>query len=732
MGVVQGVGFRPFVKTLADRWSLCGEVTNIGSGVLIEIEVSGQEQVDAFVAAVRANAPPVARILSVNSQAVDAIRAMTGFEIGPSETGAPGFTLVPPDLATCVDCLREIGNPADRRFGYAFTNCTNCGPRYSIIHGLPYDRRNITMEPFRMCVECTAEYVNPQDRRYHAEANACPVCGPRLSDSIETITSALANGEIVALKSLGGFQLACCAFATAAVEKLRSRKKRGNKPFAVMMANVETVRRHCFAGPEEIVLLSGRAAPIVLLRLRQPLEMAAGIAPGLSEAGVMLPYTPMHQLLFGGPLSCLVMTSGNSSEEPIAISNGEAQDRLRGLADRVITHDRDICTRVDDSVVRYHAGSLRILRRSRGYAPSPIDLGREAGEVLACGGELKNTFCITKGRYAILSQHIGDLENYETLEFYEEALRNLQSMYRSKPRLIAHDLHPDYLTSRWAERQSLPKLPVQHHHAHIVSCMAENGIQDRVIGVAFDGTGYGTDGQIWGGEFLLCEFTGFQRIAHLRPVPLVGGDRAMREGFRMAAAYLFDAFGPDYLRLPLPSQIASLPRAFDQVLHQPSLMTSSCGRLFDAVASLAGVCQINTYEGEAAMLLESAIGGSSVEAYEFTLDRGGSIDTRPMFRRIVSELAAGHSAVHISDRFHTTISDMVSSTCRVIRDASGVNKVCLSGGVFQNLTLVDRTARVLAVAGFEVFTHSLVPPNDGGLALGQAAIATAILEREGA
>lgn len=731
------MGFRPFVKTLADRLSLCGEVTNVGSGVLIEIEASGQEQVDAFVAAVRASAPAVARILSVSSQsvssqAVDAIRRMAGFVIGPSEIGAPGFTLVPPDLATCVDCLREIGNPADRRFGYAFTNCTNCGPRYSIIQGVPYDRRNTTMEPFRVCAECAAEYANPQDRRYHAEANACPVCGPRLSDSIETITTALVDGEIVAIKSLGGFQLACCAFSPEAIDKLRCRKRRGNKPFAVMMANIGTVRRHCFVGPEEAELLGGRAAPIVLLRLRRPLEMASGIAPGLTEAGVMLPYTPLHHLLLRGPLSCLVMTSGNVSEEPIAISNSEARDRLGGMADRVMAHDRDIFTRVDDSVVRYHAGAPRMLRRARGYAPSPIDLGREVGEVLACGGELKNTFCITKGRYAILSQHIGDLDNYETLEFYEEALRNLQLVYRSKPRLIAHDLHPDYLTSRWAERQPLPKLPVQHHHAHIASCMAEHGLQDRVIGVAFDGTGYGTDGQIWGGEFLLCEYTGFQRLAHLRPVPLVGGDRAMREGFRMAAAYLFDAFGDDYRRHPVPCGIANLPGAFDQALRQPLLMTSSGGRLFDAVASLTGVCQVNTYEGEAAMLLESAIVGSGVGSYEFTLDRGGSIDTRPMFRQIVSELAAGQAAGYISDRFHTTISDMVRSSCRVIRDASGVNKVCLSGGVFQNVTLMDRMTAGLADAGFEVFTHSLVPPNDGGLALGQAAIAAAILEREGA
>ena len=730
-GVVQGVGFRPFVKTLAERMMLSGRVTNTGSGVLIEIEATGQDQVSAFVVALQSNAPPVARILSLSTNVVDVTGTMTGFEIGPSEAGAAAFTLLAPDLATCSDCLREIGDPADRRFGYPFTNCTNCGPRYSIIQRIPYDRANTTMEAFRMCADCAAEYADPQDRRFHAEANACQVCGPRLSEPIASINRALMDGEIVALKSLGGFQLACSAFSKQAVAKLRSRKNRGNKPFAVMMADVETVRSHCLISLEEEALLCCRAAPIVLLRLRQPSELATAITPGLSEVGVMLPYTPLHYLLFGGSLSCLVMTSGNISDEPITISNEEAWNNLGKLADQVTTHDREIFTRVDDSVIRFHAGAPRMLRRARGYVPDPIDLGYEATDVLACGGELKSAFCITKGRYAILSQHIGDLDNYETLAFYEETLRNLQSVYQSKPRLIAHDLHPDYLTSRWAERHPLPKLPVQHHHAHIASCMAEHELQDRVIGVAFDGSGYGTDGQIWGGEFLLCEYTGFQRVGHLRPVPFIGGDRAMREGFRMAAAYLFDAVGGNYRRHALPAEITRLPAVFDRLMLKPSLMTSSCGRLFDAVASLVGICQVNTYEGEAAMLLESAAVEESGEPYQFVIDANGEIDTRPMFRQMLEDIAGGRSAGSIAYRMHCTVSAMIGAACRMIREASGVNKVCLSGGVFQNLILLDGATARLRATGFEVFTHSLIPANDGGLALGQAVIAAAVLKQQG-
>lgn len=735
-GVVQGVGFRPFIKRLADEMRISGRVTNTGSGVRIDIESDGREQVDAFVAAMRTNAPVIARLVTVciETVGIETI-AVTGdppgFHIGQSEEDLNAFVLIPPDLATCEDCLHDTFSPADRRYGYPFTNCTNCGPRYSIIQRTPYDRANTTMGVFPMCAECSAEYADPLDRRFHAEPNACPHCGPQLSDPIESCRAALATGAIVALKSVGGFQIACDAFCEVAVQTLRARKKRGNKPFAVMMRDMATIRKYCRTSPEEERLLADRAAPIVLLGLLDPPELATGITPGLRELGVMLPYTPMHHLLFQGALSCLVMTSANRSEEPIVISNQEAAAKLGGLVDKVVSHNREIFTRVDDSVVRHHAGARRILRRARGYAPDSIQLTRDGGEILACGGEMKNTFCLTKGRDAILSQHIGDLDNYDTLQFFEETLQNLKDVYRCNPRVIAHDLHPDYLSSLWAERQTQPKIPIQHHHAHIASCMAENDIDARVIGVAFDGTGYGPDRQVWGGEFLLCEYTGFQRVAHLRPVPLVGGDQAARDGYRMAAAHLYDTLGPDYRRAPLPAEILSLPPYFDRLLRKPPLTTTSCGRLFDAVASLLGICHVNTYEGEAAILLESSVRAATLGAYGFTLEPNGTIDTRPMFRQILADMKAGESSSAIADRFHTTISVMIGAACETIREASRVNTVCLSGGVFQNVILLDRTGERLANMGFEVFTHALVPPNDGGLALGQAAIAAALLQREG-
>ena len=707
-----------------------GWVTNTGSGVLIEIAASGRDQADAFVAAMRSNAPEIARIAGVSMETIAATSHPAGFSIAPSEDNPDAFSLIPPDLATCTNCLCETLSPADRRYGYPFTNCTNCGPRYSIIQRTPYDRAHTTMGVFPMCPGCAAEYADPLDRRFHAEPNACPRCGPQLSGSIESCQTALAGGAILALKSVGGFQIACDAFCEVAVQTLRARKKRGNKPFAVMMRDLATIRKYCRTSPDEERLLADRAAPIVLLGLLDRPELAAGIGPGLRELGVMLPYTPMHHLLFQGALSCLVMTSANRSEEPIVISNQEAEAKLGGLADQVVSHNREIFNRVDDSVVRHHAGTRRILRRARGYAPDSIKLPRDGAEVLACGGAMKNTFCLTKGRDAILSQHIGDLDNYETLQFFEETLQNLKDVYRCNPRVIAHDLHPDYLSSLWAERQTLPKIPIQHHHAHIASCMAENDLDARVIGVAFDGTGYGPDGQVWGGEFLLCEYTGFQRVAHLRPVPLVGGDQAARDGYRMAAAYLYDALGPDYRRASLPAEILSLPLYFDHLLSKPPLTTTSCGRLFDAVASLLGICHVSTYEGEAAILLESSVCAVTEGAYGFTREPDGTIDTRPMFRQILADMRTGESSGAMAGRFHTTISAMIGAACETIRSASRVNKVCLSGGVFQNVILLDRTTGRLANMGFEVFTHALVPPHDGGLALGQAAIAAALLHRE--
>ncbi|MDQ6666136.1 MAG: carbamoyltransferase HypF, partial [Acidobacteriota bacterium] len=615
-GVVQGVGFRPFIKRLADSIGIRGSVTNTGGGVLIEFDAQTPLQAADFAAAIRAQAPVIARIESLEVTALGKAAGYSSFAILASDPNLQSFTLISADIAVCPDCLRETRDPDDRRHRYPFTNCTNCGPRYSITKTVPYDRANTTMAPFEMCAQCLAEYTDPDNRRFHAEPNACAACGPKLAIDLDTAIAALKQGRIVAIKGIGGYQLACDAHSATAVDRLRAAKRRSRKPFAVMMRDAETVATYCDVNSRALEVLGSRAAPIVLMSMKAgamlPPDLAPSVAPGLRELGVMLPYTPLHHLLFGSGLSCLVMTSGNISEEPIVISNEEARRKLTSLSDALLMHDREIFMRVDDSVVRVHNGVPLVLRRARGYAPETIDLGFEAGEVLACGGELKNTFCLTKGRYAILSQHIGDMENLDTLEFYEETLRNLRQVYRAAPRLIAHDLHPGYMTTRCAAARPEPRIALQHHHAHIASCMAENGIREKTIGIAFDGTGYGADGQIWGGEFLICDYSGFERAAHLRYVPLIGGDRAVRDGYRMAAAHLHDAFGGAYRERELPlwdAAAASTWKIFDRLLERPSLLTSSCGRLFDAVSSLAGVCQSSGYEGEAAMLLENASSG---------------------------------------------------------------------------------------------------------------------------
>jgi hydrogenase maturation protein HypF len=556
---------------------------------------------------------------------------------------------------------------------------------------------------------------------------------------ISDATAALQAGQILALKGLGGFQLACDAFHAGAVDELRLRKHRSRKPFAVMMRDMETVETYCPLDAAERRLLSQPSAPIVLLAMRDSAEFPSGVAPGLRQIGVMLPYTPLHHLLFSPSLHCLVMTSGNISEEPIVVQNDEAIARLSPLADRLLLHNRDIFMRVDDSVARVCEGLPRVLRRARGYAPSAISLGREVPEVLAVGAELKNTFCITKGRYAIPSQHIGDLENYETLQFFEETLRNLQSVYQAQPRLIAHDLHPDYLSTRWALGRPEPSIAVQHHHAHIASCMAENGISDKVIGVAFDGAGYGVDGQVWGGEFMLCDFHGFRRCAHLRYVALPGGDLAARQGWRMAAAHLYDALGPDFRRLDLPCWSVASPsvwKLIERLIERPPILTSSCGRLFDAVSAICGISQESGYEGESAMLLEAAIPGSSPffssDLYPIPADPQTdpwTIDTRPMLRQIAAEIATGRHARMVARCFHDSVAYMIEAVCSRLRERNGVDKVCLSGGAFQNVTLLSATAALLRRSGFELFLHSQVPPNDGGLSLGQAVIAAAFLER---
>lgn len=728
-GIVQGVGFRPFVYNLAQRLGLSGWVRNHSHGV--SIEVQGAETA-RFLSELQEHPPELAQIDEVEWREIAAADP-GGFLILESAEEVDPFTLVPPDIATCAECCADFTTAANRRYRYPFTNCTNCGPRYTIIQDIPYDRPLTTMSVFPMCDACLAEYSDPGDRRFHAQPNACPVCGPwvELRDRTDLLAARdpairdtqrrLAEGAIVAIKGLGGFHLACLPTAEAC-NRLRERKRRSDKPFALMARDLHVVERHCEVSEEESRVLRGPRRPVVILKRRQGGCLPEEIAPGNNTLGLMLPYTPLHHLLFdGAPFDLLVMTSGNLSEEPIASRDEEARDRLAPLADYFLLHNRGIQTRADDSVVRVFAGRERLIRRSRGYAPLPVDLGSPQAEVLAVGGELKSTFCLTRGRYAILSQHIGDLENLETLEFFEETLEHMKRFFRVSPRAVAHDLHPGYLSTRLALAiPDLPKIGVQHHHAHIASCMADNRIAGPVLGIALDGTGYGTDGAIWGGEVLMCDFAGFTRLAHLRYVPLAGGDAAVREPWRMALAYLRDAGLAD---APLP--VADSKRRIAVAMLQQGIRTtptSSCGRLFDAVASLAGLRQTVSFEGQAAMELE-AVSAAGLP-YRFAIDDSTApwqIDFREMIREIAQ---GGEAAARIAARFHATLAAAVVEACARARERTGLDRVCLSGGSFQNVRLTLLVREQLHARGFQVFLQGRVPANDGGIALGQAVIAS--------
>jgi hydrogenase maturation protein HypF len=731
-GIVQGVGFRPFVYNLASRLHLAGYVLNSSAGLVAEAEGAPAE-IDSFLEIVTTEPPPLAWIQEAEIAEIPAL-GDTAFLIHESRAETGEFALVSPDVATCEACIRDFTDPRNRRFGYAFTNCTNCGPRYTIVRDIPYDRPNTTMAPFRLCKDCRAEYNDPEDRRFHAQPNACPVCGPSLSAPLEEARRRLAAGEIVALKGLGGFHLACDARNEQTVRLLRVRKRRSDKPFALMCRDLAAAEQICAVSEADRGVLLSPQHPIVVMPRCTGSDIPADVAPGNPTLGVMLPYTPLHHLLFAGvPYSALVMTSGNISEEPIVVSNEKAIERLGHVADWVLLHNRDIYMRTDDSVVRGFEGVPRLLRRSRGYAPQTLDHALDQPELLAGGGELKNVFCLTKARHAILSQHIGDLENYETLVFFEETLDNLKKLFRVEPRAVAHDLHPLYLSTRFAlEMPNLPKIGVQHHHAHIAACMAENGLDGAVIGVAFDGTGYGTDGQIWGGEFLVAGYAGFERRAHLRYVALPGGDVAVREPWRSGLSYLLDASGPEHLHL-----LRDVPELRLRVVRRMIEMgvncvrTSSCGRLFDAVAAIVGLRREINFEGQAAIELEAIADPGEPGCYPFELEPGPAwqLDFRPMIRQVARETEEGQPRSRVAARFHNTLAAAIALTCRTIREETGLNRVCLSGGTFQNWKLLERALRRLRGAGFEVFLHSRVPPNDGGIALGQAAIAAAALRK---
>jgi hydrogenase maturation protein HypF len=701
--------------------------------------------VDDFVARLPREIPPLARVTSVEVRDL-AVNQEPGFQIVPSRVGAEHRTLISPDVSICADCLRELFDPRDRRHRYPFINCTNCGPRYTIVRDIPYDRPRTSMAVFRLCPACQREYDDPLDRRFHAQPNACWECGPRVElwdstgqrvespDSIVEAAARLRAGEIVAVKGLGGFHLAVGAANAPAVERLRERKRRVGKPFAVMALDLEAIERFCRVDAIARDLLSSPQRPIVLLPKIQSNLLAEAVAPRQHYLGVFLPYTPLHYLLFAEcGLPALVMTSGNLSEEPIAIDNQEAVARLQGLAECFLVHNREILLRSDDSVVHVVGGRARQWRRSRGFVPVPVFLREEVPSVLAVGGELKNTVCLTRGQHAFLSQHIGDLENVETYNFFCEVLSHLQRILEIDPEIIAYDLHPDYFSTRWALAQKgVTLVGVQHHHAHIASCMAENHLEGRVIGLALDGTGYGTDGRIWGGEVLVADYREFTRAAHLAYVPMPGGAAAILEPWRMAVSYLAQHFGRGLWELDIPfvrrldrSRTTTLLRMASQGVNSP--LTSSCGRLFDAMAALIGIQQKVTYEAQAAIELEVAI-GDAVDSglYPFGIvaeDEGWVIDTRPLFEAVVEDIRLGAPVSSISQRFHNGLVEVLARLANLLRERTQLNRVCLSGGTFQNVYLLAHFEERLRGDGFEVFTHSEVPSGDGGLSLGQALVA---------
>lgn len=768
-GVVQGVGFRPFVYGLATRLELHGWVCNTSAGV--DIQVEGPEtNVRSFVVALSSEAPPLARIdqVLVEDAPVD---GFTSFDIRHSTAIEGAFQPISPDVAICADCEREMFDPDDHRYLYPFINCTNCGPRFTIIKDLPYDRPATTMADFPMCDYCRTEYEDPLNRRFHAQPVACPDCGPVVQlrysseedsnlSNIDLRLPAILNarrllreGKILAVKGLGGFHLACDARNKNAVEELRRRKGRAGKPFALMMADLDTVQRYCEVNEAERELLTGRDKPIVLLDRKTGGGLPDGIAPGMDTLGVMLPYTPLHHLLLNQfdsilrrePVpSVLVMTSGNFSEEPIATENFEALDHLAPLADVFLLHDRDIHTRCDDSIVRVRsqikdAGSGNLnphpatfyFRRSRGYAPYPVQLPFNARPILAVGGELKNTFCLTRDRYAFLSHHIGDMENAEVYVSFGQGVEHLSRLFRIEPELIACDMHPGYYTTRYAgEITDIPRVAIQHHHAHIAACMADNGLNDRrVIGLAFDGTGYGTDGRIWGGEVLLASYADFQRIAHLEYLPLPGGDAATRNPWRIAVGYA-EALGLNIDDLPFlealdGEAVGIIRQQVQKKLNAPE--TSSMGRLFDAVAAMTGVRNEVTYEAQAAMELEilskSALNVANPYPFEIEDD---VIRLGDLLKHVIEDVRKSVSADLIGARFHHTICKMAVEVGKRIREKTGITEVALSGGVWQNQVLLDLTRSALYKEDFVVYIHQQTPANDGGLALGQAVIANVI------
>ena len=741
-GIVQGVGFRPFVYTLATQLGLFGWVRNTSSGV--EIELNGEEQlISQFLERLSSNPPPLARIDLIENQVV-APDGYTTFEIHESQPRPGEFIPISPDVSICDDCRQELFDPEDRRYHYPFINCTNCGPRFTIIKDIPYDRPLTTMASFKMCPACKAEYEDPTNRRFHAQPVACQDCGPRVwfevggeilpGDGIQIAREWLKEGKILAVKGLGGFHLACDATNAAAVSELRRRKRRSDKPFALMAFDCDSIKRYCEVSQKEAQLLKSPAHPVVLMKRKTGSAVPLEVAPNQDTLGIMLPYTPLHLLLLEPAADfsdIFVMTSGNLSEEPICYQDDDARTRLSGLADGFLMHDRPIHMRVDDSVVRIFNASPYFIRRSRGYAPNPVRLPSPVKPILAAGSELKNTFCITRQNYAFISHHIGDLENYETLQAFESGIEHFEHVFHLEPQVIACDLHPGYLASQYARQLShnkgLPLVEVQHHHAHLAACLAENNwtSSEPVIGLSFDGTGYGTDGAIWGGEVLVGSYQDYERRYHLSYVPLPGADLAIRKPARMALAYLWQ-LGIDWeTDLPPVEEYCAQDRTTlrSQLEHRlNTVSTSSMGRLFDAVSALLGIRQSVNYEGQAAMELEALIDQHEKESYPFRID-GDEIMVDELFPAIIADWRSGNKAGIIAARFHNSLVNLVIEICQAIRNERHIDTVALSGGVWQNQFLLKNSLERLESLGFQVLIHRQLPPNDGCLAFGQAMVA---------
>jgi hydrogenase maturation protein HypF len=744
-GIVQGVGFRPFIHKLVQNYNLSGWVLNSNQGVEMDIE-GKTEELNNFINDIKKKLPPLARIEKIEVNQLPLI-GYKGFSIKKSIVKEENsFVLVSPDISICEDCLQELFDPHNRRFRYPFINCTNCGPRFTIIKDIPYDRGKTTMNNFKMCSLCQSEYDNIEDRRYHAQPNACAECGPQVFlyqnkrkleniDPIKEAIKLLKEGKIGAIKGLGGLHLACDATNNKAVARLRRLKNREAKPFALMSPDLEKIKQYCKLGKKEEEWLINRARPIVLLKKKEDSLISPLVAPRNNYLGVMLPYTPLHYLLLKDNFTALIMTSGNIADQPIIGDNQEALEKLNRIADFFLLYNRDISNRCDDSVLKIINGDNVFFRRSRGYVPYPIILDFKLKEVLALGGELKNSISFSKENYVFLSQYLGDLKSVETLNFLKESIVSLKKMFRINPEIIACDLHPDYLSTQYAEeikiKKGLKVVKVQHHHAHIVSCMVENNVKEKVIGVAYDGTGYGDDGNIWGGEFLLCDLKKYFRVGYLKYYPLPGGDKAIMEPWRMVYSYLYSIYGPKAKMLDIDfnhrmdyDKLSIIEKMIDKNINSP--LTSSCGRLFDAASSLIGMRDEINYEGQAAMELESLCVSGIKERYKFCIYKKGKefiIDPQEIFIDLIEDLKKGIDKKVMAAKFHNTVAEFTLNLCGKIKENTGINKIALSGGVFQNKYLTEKVVSLLEDKGFKVYIQRKVPPNDGGISLGQAVIA---------